>query len=565
MLKSLSIENMAVIEKATVEFNNGLNVLTGETGAGKSILINAINGIIGNKLNKDIVRSGQQKAKIWATFVDVKPFIKNFLEETGYPLEENELLIYREVSSEGKSVCRVNGMPITLSILRELTGQLISIHGQHDSHNLTNPAKHLELLDTFAQNEKLLKKYQSRYYEMLELKSIYEDLSTHETARNEKIELLNYEIDEITQAALEPDEDLTLMSKRDAIKNAQTILSALNEVYTTLAGNDDFSGATSMLGDCANQIENITQYVPELEKKAENLQELYYSAGEVASDIQDFIVNFDFNASALDEIEERLDVIYKLKQKYGNTIEDILNHLEDNQNELDSIAFSSEKLLQVESDYYDALAETNELADNLTLERISAFENMKDEVTDALTFLNMPNIQFDLKGEQKQLGPTGHDDAAFYISTNLGEPPKPLAKIASGGELSRIMLAIKSTVSDKDNIDTVIYDEIDTGISGKAAGQIGQMLKETANNRQVICVTHTAQVAAYATTHLFIRKDVQDNHTYTKIISLTEHESINELARIISGDKVTKLSQANAKELKELSNKTNKISKNKGL
>lgn len=548
MLCEITIENVAVIEKATAVFGSGFNVLTGETGAGKSILIDSINAILGNRTTRDIVRSGAEKGRIWASFEDVPPYVITQLEEQGYT-SEGELLLYREITTEGKSTCRINGMPATAGMLREVCGGLINIHGQHDNQSLLNPAKHLGVLDAFARNHDLLQAYRQLYAQYVRLRGDLQALSTSETDKARKLDLLTYEVEEIEKAQLQPGEEEELAAQRGMIRNAQNILQGLNAAYMALTGGDEGTGASTLLGEAAGQMSAAATHAQDLATYADTLNEMYYTAGEIATDIQNRLSSFEFDAYALDDIEQRLDLIYRLKQKYGPTVEAVLEYGQQARQELDALQFSSQRIEQLEAEI-EALSET--LASNahsLSKSRTTAFAQLQEEIKGALSFLNMPGIEMALQHTTAPFGPSGQDELEFYISTNPGEKPKPLAKIASGGELARIMLALKSALAGRDEVATVIYDEIDTGISGLAAGRIGKLLRDTAQGRQVICVTHTAQVAAYAQRHLLIEKQVAGGRTYTHIKQLDEPQRVNELARIIAGDNVTPLAKANAEEM----------------
>lgn len=548
MLREISIENVAVIEKATAIFSNGFTVLTGETGAGKSILIDSINAILGNRVSRDIVRNGAAKASIWASFSDLSPAVLVQLNTLGYQTED-DLLIYREISSDGKSSCRINGMPATVAILKEVCSSLINIHGQHDNQNLLNPARHIDTLDSFAQNQDLLENYSQEYKKLQAVSKSLSSLSMDETEKKRKLDLLRYEVEEISSAELKLGEEDELLEQRDMIRNAQTIISSMNRAYLALTGGDEEVGATTLLGDAANQITQAAQFSSDLTEYSNTLHETYYTLTEIASDIQARLTHYDFEGGSLDEIETRLDLLYKLKQKYGTDIEGVIAYGENAAKELETIESSEEQLEKLEKEKEQLEKKSKKLADELTQSRLSAFESLNILIRKALDFLNMPGVQLTLQHKIGELSANGQDICEFYISTNPGESPKAMAKIASGGELSRIMLAIKSALADKDDISTVIYDEIDTGISGLAAGRIGRLLQSSSKGRQVICVTHTAQVAAYANKHLLIEKNVENGRTFTEIRMLEEIERTDELARIISGDTVTELARANAQEM----------------
>ena len=548
MLCEIKIENVAVIEKAAAVFSDGLNVLSGETGAGKSILIDSINAILGNRTSREIVRSHTPKAMIWATFRGIGAKTRAQLADAGYEAE-NELLLYREITAEGKSTCRINGMPATASVVRDICSGLINIHGQHDNQSLMNPARHLGILDSFAQNETAHDAYYVVYKELCRVKKEIDALSMDETEKESRIETLRFQIEEIGAAELRPGEEDELLNRRTLIRNAQTVTEQLNIAYAALSGAEDAPGAGEMLGSAATALESISSLSEDFAPLAEQMSGLYYTARDAASDIADILARCEFDPQALDAVEERLDLIYRMKQKYGGDVQDILAYLDAATAELDGIETGAQRL----DELYDRQAalydKAKALADALTQTRLEAFERFNAQITDALRFLNMPGIRFTLSHKKGPLAGSGQDSVEFNISTNPGEEPKPLAKIASGGELSRIMLAVKSALADKDDIGTVIYDEIDTGVSGLAAGRIGEKLKQTAQGRQVICITHTAQIAAQADNHLLIRKNVSEDRTYTEIDALSGEGRVQELARMISGDKITELALANAREM----------------
>ncbi len=548
MLCEIKIENVAVIEKAAAVFSDGLNVLSGETGAGKSILIDSINAILGNRTSREIVRSHTPKAMIWATFRGIGAKTRAQLADAGYEAE-NELLLYREITAEGKSTCRINGMPATASVVRDICSGLINIHGQHDNQSLMNPARHLGILDSFAQNETAHDAYYVVYKELCRVKKEIDALSMDETEKERRIETLRFQIEEIGAAELRPGEEDELLNRRTLIRNAQTVTEQLNIAYAALSGAEDAPGAGEMLGSAATALESISSLSEDFAPLAEQMSGLYYTARDAASDIADILARCEFDPQALDAVEERLDLIYRMKQKYGGDVQDILAYLDAATAELDGIETGAQRL----DELYDRQAalydKAKALADALTQTRLEAFERFNAQITDALRFLNMPGIRFTLSHKKGPLAGSGQDSVEFNISTNPGEEPKPLAKIASGGELSRIMLAVKSALADKDDIGTVIYDEIDTGVSGLAAGRIGEKLKQTAQGRQVICITHTAQIAAQADNHLLIRKNVSEYRTYTEIDALSGEGRVQELARMISGDKITELALANAREM----------------
>ncbi len=551
MLCEITIENVAVIEKATVSFNHGLNVLTGETGAGKSILIDSINAILGSRTSREIVRTGAQKACIWATFNNVTKNTLSALENAGYKIED-ELLLYREISVDGKSSCRINGMPTTAAVIRDICADLINIHGQHDNQSLMNPVKHITILDAFAQNKDLHAEYYAIYRELCKIKREIDSLNMNEDEKAKRTELLQFQIDEIYSANLSDGEEAELTQKRNIMLNAQTIMQKLNSAHNALSGDDDTAGACEAIGTAANSINGITQFSEKFMPLSEKLNDLFYVSQEIIAELNSMRDDYNFNASELEEIEERLDLIYKLRQKYKLDISQIIKYAITAQEELNSIELGANRLDELyvlQDEYYEKALD---LSERLTASRIEAFKLFNSQISKELNFLNMPGISFALNHKTGPLTGIGRDVIEFYISTNPGEDAKPLAKIASGGELSRIMLAVKSAMADKDDIPSIIYDEIDTGVSGLAAARIGEKLKQTANGRQVICITHTAQIAANADEHLLIKKNISDGRTYTNISLLLGDDRVREIARMVSGDLITDLAMANAREMLEL-------------
>ena len=554
MLANLKIENVAVIEKAEVNFTPGFNVLTGETGAGKSILIDSINAILGNRTSRELVRSGAQKACIWATFESIPASVKKQLEKCGYEVTD-DLLLYREINAEGKGSCRVNGMPATAAVVRDISSGLLSIHGQHDSQSLTNPALHLGLLDQYAQNRDLFAEYYRRYRELVTVKRQLDALNASESDKQRRIEALAAEIDAIDAAALQPGEEKTLQERKNVITHAQSILAGITAAHLALAGDEDGeqAGAADLLGGAVDGLQNSARLDESLTAMSERLNDLYYSARELATDLADRLDAYGFDAGELDQIETRLDTIYRIKQKFGMEVDELLARREAAAAELETFQSSGQKIAELKAQMQTLYAAAKEAAEKLTQSRLKGFAAMNKEMKAALEFLNMPGIRFALKHARGPLSSHGQDTVEFLISTNPGEEPKPLAKIASGGELSRIMLAFKSALADRDALPTVIYDEIDTGVSGLAAGRIGQLLHQTARGHQVLCITHTPQVAAFADNQLLIQKNVRKDRTFTEIHTLDMDGRVEVLARMISGDKVSELSLASARELIEKS------------
>ena len=548
MLSSLQIENVAVIQKAEVHFEPGLNVLTGETGAGKSILIDSINAILGNRTSKDLVRTGAAKAVIRAAFEQVPPVVLDKLEQSGYERSE-ALLLSREITAEGKSSCRINGMPATAAVLRELCGGLININGQHDSVGLLNPAHHLGILDDYAQNRTVFQEYYALYRELVRVKRELDALITDEAEKQRKIDLLQYQVQEIEDAGLTAGEEQTLENRRKVLSNASAIRDRLAQSYALLSGSDDAAGAVDLLGEASNAVDAAAQLDPALTAAAGQLLDLYYNAKDVAADLIGRLDTYDTNDAELDEVEQRLDLLYRLKRKYGSTVEDVIAFGQKAREELDNIQHSQQRYDALQAEKLRLYTKAREKAEVLTQTRLKAFEELNARISGTLDFLNMPGVRMTLRHTRGPLASHGQDSVEFYISTNPGEAPKPLAKIASGGELSRITLAIKNAMADKDAVPTVIYDEIDSGVSGKAAGRIGEVLRQSAQGHQILCITHTAQIAALADCHLLIQKNVSNERTYTEIHPLDENGRVEALARLISGDHVTELSRANAREM----------------
>ena len=548
MLSCLQIENVAVIQKAEVHFQPGLNVLTGETGAGKSILIDSINAILGNRTSKDLVRTGASKAVIRASFAQIPDAVLDKLEAAGYE-RSAELLLSREITAEGKSSCRINGMPTTAAVLRELCGGLININGQHDSVGLLNPAHHLSILDDYAQNAKLYQEYYVLYRSLVKVKKELDAMITDEAEKQRRIDLLSYQVQEIEEAGLTAGEEQTLESRRKVLANASTIRDRVAKAHALLSGDDDTPGAVDLLGEASNAMDTAAQLDESLSGVSGTLMDLYYSAKDAVAELIDRLDAYDTNDAELDEIEQRLDLLYRLKRKYGDTVEDIIAFGQKAREELEQIQFSEQRHDQLQAEKLRLYGLAREKAEALTQTRLKAFDELNARITDTLQFLNMPGVRMTLHHARGPLASHGQDSVEFYISTNAGEAPKPLARIASGGELSRITLAIKNALADRDAVPTVIYDEIDSGVSGKAAGRIGEVLRQSAQGHQILCITHTAQIAALADCHLLIQKNVTNDRTYTEIHPLDTEGRVEALARLISGDHVTELSRANAREM----------------
>lgn len=546
MLTSLKIENVAIIESAAIEFGCGLNVLTGETGAGKSIVIDSINAILGERTSRDIIRTGAQSAKVYAVFEDVNERVRNFLDENGIDCEDGVLIINRTLSREGKNVCRINGAPVTVSMLREIGGELIDIHGQHDNQSLLSPEKHCGFVDSFAGNEDLIADYREKYGRLCEIRSKLKKLTTDESSKSQRIDFLTYQIDELEKAEITIGERDELKARKSLINNSQKVIESLNIAYEALKAD---GAGVDMITDAESEIANASVYMETLGEASEKITDIRYELEDIAETVRDAMTEVDFDPSELEDIDERLDLLYRLSKKYGDTEEEMLEYLEKARAELDNIAFSEERVKELQKQENEALAETETAACKLTESRKTAGEKLSNAICSELEFLDMPNVRFVVKCSDIGLTENGKDEIEFLISANAGEEPKPLAKIASGGELSRIMLAIKNVLAETDGVDTMIFDEIDTGVSGRAAQKIAMKLRSASKGRQVICVTHLAQIAAQGDVHLYISKSVSDGKTYTNIKSLIEEERVAEIARIMGGMEITKLQLESAREM----------------
>lgn len=546
MLTSLKIENVAIIESAAIEFGCGLNVLTGETGAGKSIVIDSINAILGERTSRDIIRTGAQSAKVYAVFEDVNERVRNFLDENGIDCEDGVLIINRTLSREGKNVCRINGAPVTVSMLREIGGELIDIHGQHDNQSLLSPEKHCGFVDSFAGNADLIADYREKYGRLCEIRSKLKKLTTDESSKSQRIDFLTYQIDELEKAEITIGERDELKARKSLINNSQKVIESLNIAYEALKAD---GAGIDMITDAESEIANASAYMETLGEASEKITDIRYELEDIAETVRDAMTEVDFDPSELEDIDERLDLLYRLSKKYGDTEEEMLEYLEKARAELDNIAFSEERVKELQKQEKEDLAETETAACKLTESRKTAGEKLSNAICSELEFLDMPNVRFVVKCNDIGLTENGKDEIEFLISANAGEEPKPLAKIASGGELSRIMLAIKNVLAETDGVDTMIFDEIDTGVSGRAAQKIAMKLRSASKGRQVICVTHLAQIAAQGDVHLYISKSVSDGKTYTNIKSLIEEERVAEIARIMGGMEITKLQLESAREM----------------
>ena len=551
MLSQLFIKNVAVIESASIDFENGFNVFTGETGAGKPILIDSINAVLGGRTSRDLVRTGEGKAVVSAVFTNISKEAENLLEELGYDIED-ELMISREISAEGKSICKVNMRPATAGVLKQLSSVLIDVHGQHDSAVLQNPELHIGYIDSFGNTENELSEYQESYKKLRAAEREIKKIINDDSDKTARIDMLKFQIGEIEAAAIEEGEEDELLALSKRIKSAENIMELISETISALDGNGENEGALEGLSTAIENCARLTEFFPQYEGLSEKFKEMYYEFEEFANDVKDNADELDFDPALQNRTERRLDQIFRLKRKYGGSVEEMFKYYNKAVSELENIEFSEERLEKLQKEQKKLFAETTELAEVLSQKRHRAAEAFEKAVSEELSYLNMPNVRFSVHFDETEFIESGKDNLEFYIATNAGEPLKPLTKIASGGELSRIMLSIKNVLADNDNVDTLIFDEVDTGISGSAAQKVGQKLKQVSGGRQIICVTHLAQVAAYADNHMLISKSTENGKTFTSVESLEKEGRVNELARIMGGAMTESLKKS-AEELLELS------------
>lgn len=550
MLKTLVIENIAVIKKAQIEFTGGLNVLTGETGAGKSIVVDSINAILGERTSRELVRAGSDNAFVNAYFEDINDDVKLKLNEYDIPIEEDgTLLLSRKISAGGKSVCRVNGLPVTVGILKDIGTHLVNIHGQHDSQALLNPDFHYKFVDAYADCDELLAEYKDSFKSFLNIRRQLKSLTSDADERDKQSEILDYQIKELRDADIKVGEWEELKHRKSVILNSQAILNALNTLLGAVNGDDENQGIQSVLSSSDKEITALLDADSQLKPIKEKLD----SAEDLLESIKDLISekmeSLDFQPDELDKIEERLDILYTFSNKYGETEQDMLYYLADAERKRALFDNSEQDLERLNAEYDSSLEKTQSLALKLSEVRRKAAEKLGEEICSQLEFLDMPGVKFVTQFSKGNLSSNGVDKIEFLIRTNPGEEPKPLAKIASGGELSRIMLAIKSIIAKSDSIATLIFDEIDTGVSGKASRKIGLKLKEVGENAQVICVTHSAQIASAADSHFLIKKEYTDNAAFTQIMPLDFEGRKYELARIMGGLNVTESLLKSAEEM----------------
>ena len=546
MLSLLHIENIAVIEQADISFDKGFNVLTGETGAGKSIVIDAISAILGQRAYRDMIRTGTNKASVRAVFTKVPNF--PWFEENGVEYDE-ETVIQRDIFLDGKNVCRVNGTLVTVAILHKLGIQLINIHGQHDSASLFDEENHLRFLDAFADNGALLADYREKFAAVSELRRQIDRMTMDEGEKLRRMETLKYQIAEIEKADLKSGEDEVLEQRRKLLQNSEKLSQGLEEASEALLGGDDSDGAAALLAQAAYALSRIARYSDDYTGFQERLTDLKYQVQDIADEVRDSLDELSYSADELETIEARLDIIHRLRRKYGADCDEILAYLDKAQKELDEIEFADDRVEQLKKKLAKQEKQAWDAALVLRKNRQEQGTVMAEKILSELSQLDMPRVQFQCRFRETELTSEGADAVAFYLSANAGEDLKPLSKVASGGELARIMLSMKNVLAEKDAVDTLIFDEVDTGVSGRAAQRIAEKLKSLAKHKQVLCVTHLPQLAALADTHMLIAKSEHDGRTYTTVTPLDRKGRAMELARIIGGTHITETTLKSAEEM----------------
>ena len=550
MLSQLYIENIAVIEKASIDFQKGFNILTGETGAGKSIVIDSINAVLGGRVFREIVRNGAKLARVSALFTGISAETTQKLEELGLaPEEEETLLLQREIRAEGKTVCRINGRPATVAMLREVGVTLLSILGQHESYELLSPEQHVEYIDSFGGLNELRSRYLASYRQLRSVKKEWDSLLMDEEQKARRMDLLRYQIEELEAGEIRLGEQEELTQQRTMFRNSEKIAESIALAKNALDGDDESAGAVSAVGTAADSLEDAARFLPSLTSAAQKLRDLEYNLQDCLTEVREAGESLEYDPARLEQVEERLDQLYRLSLKYGSTEEEMLSFLERSREELRTIELSDERAQELSEEYEACKAEAIRLAKELSSSRRKAASEMVSRVREELTFLDMPGVEFQVEQLRCPLNQWGCDKIQFLLSTNPGEPPRPMAKIASGGELSRIMLAIKTVLSGTDRIPTLIFDEIDTGISGSAARKVGLKLQQVSQNRQVLCVTHLAQIAALADAHFLISKQIREQKTFTQVLPLDFEGRKREIARIMGGTEITPLLLQNAEEM----------------
>lgn len=547
MLNLLHIENIAVIEQADIHFDRGFNVLTGETGAGKSIVIDAISAILGERTYRDVIRTGSDRAFVSALFQNVPEY--PWFAENRVDYDPQELLIQREIFADGKNACRVNGRPVTVAMLKKLGGQLVNIHGQHDSQQLFDEANHLVYLDLFAQNQAERLAYQAQYEKVQAVQREIQRLSMDEGEKLRRVEALEYQIGEIERADLKPGEDEALEARRKLLQNSEKLVDGLAKAAAALYGDEEQEGASGLLSEAEHALSRITRYDDSLSDLSGRISELVYAAQDAAEELRDRMDGLSYSAEELEQIESRLDVIHRLRRKYGSDVEAILQYLDHARRELDEIEFASDRIEQLskEQERFNQAAEAAGL--RLRETRRQAAKALETRLAAELSALDMPKAQFVCQFEDQPMAETGMDCVRFLMTANVGEALKPMSKVASGGELARIMLAIKNVLAEQDAVGTLIFDEVDAGVSGRAAQKVAEKLRSVARSKQVLCVTHLPQIAAMAHVHMLIAKSERQGRTYTQVTNLDKEGRKREIARIIGGAEITETTLKSAEEM----------------
>jgi len=547
MLDLLHIENIAVIEQADIRFGHGFNVLTGETGAGKSIVIDAISAILGERAYRDVIRTGANSAFVSAVFSMIPRY--DWFDENHVEYDPDELLIQREIFSDGRNACKVNGRPVSVSILKKLGNQLINIHGQHDSQALFDEQTHLTYLDLFAQNKNERCAYEEKFLRAEEIRREIDRLSMNESEKLRRVEMLQHQIAEIERVELKPGEDEELDARRKVLQNSEKLTSSIAVAVSSLYGDEDVDGAASLISAAEKALGRIVSYDESMQELHARLSEAAYLVQDIAEELRDRMDSFAYSGDELEQIEIRLDAIFRLKRKYGADVAEILEYLERARDEMNEIEFADIRIEELQREYQKLMNEAGEAGIALRQTRICAAKELEKRLSEELAALDMPRAQFLCNFVEQQMDVTGMDDVCFLMSANIGEAPKPMSKVASGGELARIMLAIKNVLAEQDHVGTMIFDEVDAGVSGRAAQKVAEKLRSVSKGKQVLCVTHLPQIAAAADNHLLISKTERDGRTYTNVDVLDREGRKIEIARIIGGAEITQITLQSAEEM----------------
>jgi DNA repair protein RecN (Recombination protein N) len=549
MLSVLKIKNIAIIESAEIEFSRGFNVLSGETGAGKSIILDSINAVLGLRTSRELIRTGESQAQVTALFSCIGKNVEEKLYELSLPVNEDGTLLVSRVIGFDKNICKVNESLTTVGVLKQIGAELMSIHGQQDSRELLDNETHIHYIDALAGNEDVIARYNDTYSRLISLKSQINKLSGDDEEKARRIDILSYQIDEIEKAEINPGEWEQLKNRRSELQNYEKIQSGLYGALEALDGGDSFNGAVSLLSGAFRELSSVSQFSQDLDQLSSRLGDLYYEIQDVTESIRDSADGDGYSQAELEEVENRINLIFNLSKKYGATEEDILLYCENAKKELDDISFSDEKLEQLKAEMLETEKKAHQIAHELSEERKKTATDFSCKVCEELRFLDMPHIEFVVDFKEIPLCENGIDSLEFLISANVGEVPKPITKIASGGELSRIMLAMKTIMADKDKVETMIFDEIDSGVSGRAALKVASKLKDAAKGKQVLCVTHLAQLMSYADSHYLIEKAAVNGKTFTSVKLLDYEGRKNEIARITSGGDISDIQLKNAEEM----------------